>query len=102
MIYVWIYVLRNCISFVLAVINGTERDCASQKQVIQNYKNGQWHKEVEIEEPYKAGCSKVNDKGARTSTIENCYCNTDLCNTGSYLRSRIVGFFAAVIVFIVF
>ncbi|CAG9857670.1 unnamed protein product [Phyllotreta striolata] len=81
-------------------INGTERDCASQKQVIQNYKNGRWQQEVEIEEPYQPGCHKVDDKGTRTSTIENCYCNYDLCNSATTATTGfLTALFTTVIVY---
>ncbi|XP_056640011.1 uncharacterized protein LOC130902561 [Diorhabda carinulata] len=76
-------------------INGTERDCANQKHVIQNYHHGEWHQEVSVEEPYTPGCHKLDDKGTRTSNIEYCYCNTELCNSGNsyktlgYLKSFI-------------
>ncbi|KAJ8957949.1 hypothetical protein NQ318_001948, partial [Aromia moschata] len=65
------------------LINGTERNCASQKFETQNYYNQKWHSEVIIEEPYKEGCEMVNDKGARTTTTEFCYCKGSLCNSAS-------------------
>lgn len=49
----------------------------------QQYHDGKWHAEVSIEEPYKEGCEIVNDKGARTSIIEHCYCKGDLCNSSN-------------------
>ncbi|XP_072388141.1 uncharacterized protein [Diabrotica undecimpunctata] len=81
-------------------INGTERNCANQKHVIQNYHHGQWHQEVSVEEPYTPGCHKINDKGARTSSMEYCYCNTDLCNCANSYSEVGIGFVMALIVFI--
>lgn len=45
---------------------------------------------MHIEEPYKEICSVVNDKGARTSKIEHCYCKEDLCNNALKLGSESV------------
>ncbi|XP_044260918.1 uncharacterized protein LOC123008920 [Tribolium madens] len=61
-------------------INATERDCAHQKLMTQNFKNGFWQPEVVVEEPYTEGCSVVDDKGVRTSTTVECYCKSYLCN----------------------
>lgn len=61
-------------------INGTLRDCASQKYDNQVYKDGKWHLEVSVEEPYIEGCAKVDDKGQRISQPQFCYCKGDLCN----------------------
>jgi len=63
------------------LINGTARDCASQMNVIQDYENGKWQKKISIEEPYKEGCSEINDKGQRSSKTTYCYCKGGLCNS---------------------
>ncbi|KAJ8964966.1 hypothetical protein NQ314_004483 [Rhamnusium bicolor] len=79
------------------LINGTERDCASQKQERQNYYNEKWHAEFVIEDPYEEGCAKVNDKGARTTTTEHCYCKGDLCNSARRLGDSHFNILSAVI-----
>ncbi|XP_030757369.1 uncharacterized protein LOC115883193 [Sitophilus oryzae] len=61
-------------------INGTERDCALQMYRTQKIRNGKWHQEIEVEEPYVEGCKTTKDKGLRTPFIEHCYCKGDLCN----------------------
>lgn len=75
--------LKRNLTFISEPINGTERDCANQKLETKQYYDGKWNDEVYIEEPYKEGCSLVNDKGARTPTIEHCYCQGDLCNSSN-------------------
>ncbi|KAF2882724.1 hypothetical protein ILUMI_23457 [Ignelater luminosus] len=62
------------------LINGTIRDCALQKNVIQVYEDEKWQRKVLIEEPYKEGCLEINDKGQRLSNITYSYCKGDLCN----------------------
>lgn len=81
-------------------INVTERDCANQKYETQKYSEGKWHKQVSIEEPYNEGCSVVNDKGARTSTIKHCYCRGDLCN--SSVRNELLNISILMSVIIIF
>ncbi|XP_023017772.2 uncharacterized protein isoform X1 [Leptinotarsa decemlineata] len=84
------------------VINGTDRDCANQKQVIQKYYDRDWHKEIHVEYPYQPGCTVVDDKGARTSSIEHCYCNSDLCNSSEMnIHSTIFLVILAVITFLI-
>ncbi|XP_019765638.2 uncharacterized protein LOC109541268 [Dendroctonus ponderosae] len=63
-------------------INGTERDCASQKLDTQRLSNGKWHPETRVEEPYEEGCKANEDKGLRTAYVEHCYCRGELCNSG--------------------
>ncbi|XP_018568399.1 uncharacterized protein LOC108908756 [Anoplophora glabripennis] len=65
------------------LINGTERDCASQKLKQHKYQNKMWHVDYIVEDPYIEGCVKADDKGARTTTAEYCYCKGDLCNAAS-------------------
>ncbi|XP_066153862.1 uncharacterized protein [Euwallacea fornicatus] len=69
-------------------INGTERDCASQKLTTQVLSNGKWRAETRVEEPYKEGCTKHQDKGLRTAAIEHCYCRGNLCNSGHSLVNQ--------------
>lgn len=62
-------------------INGVLRDCAPQKHVFQDYKNGMWSPKMEILEPYIEGCENVDDKGERSTSTRYCYCRKDLCNS---------------------
>ncbi|XP_055604738.1 uncharacterized protein LOC129752973 [Uranotaenia lowii] len=50
------------------------RSCAQQKNTEQIYKNGNWTKEHNIEEPYQEGCQTIDD-----STY--CFCRGSLCNS---------------------
>lgn len=61
-------------------INGTIRDCASQRYDYQDYKDGKWSMQVSVEEPYQEGCSTIDDKGWRSSKTQYCYCRGNLCN----------------------
>lgn len=83
-------------------INGTERDCASQRYESQNLTNGTWHQVVSVEEPYEEGCSYVNDKGLLSATIQNCYCKGDTCNTSTRISTSNRYVFCAVILFCTF
>ena len=81
-------------------INATERDCAHQKYITQNFKNGRWQPEVVMEEPYKEGCSVVDDKGLRTATTVDCYCKSYLCNgaPGRTIPTAVIIFIITLIV----
>lgn len=57
--------------------------------VIQDYEDGRWQRKILIEEPYKEGCSEINDKGQRSSKTTYCYCKGDLCNTSSTTQGTI-------------
>ncbi|KAG5900064.1 hypothetical protein JTB14_016037 [Gonioctena quinquepunctata] len=88
---------------ILGVINGTQRECANQKQIIQKYNINirKWEDQVHMEDPYESGCTLENDKGARTATIEHCYCKGDLCNSSENTKSRIYFVFLAVIALVI-
>ncbi|CAG9770100.1 unnamed protein product [Ceutorhynchus assimilis] len=68
-------------------INGTERDCAAQKLDTQQLKNGKWHPETLVMEPYDEACKLNQDKGLRTAIVEHCYCRGELCNAGNRVIS---------------
>ncbi|KAJ8913745.1 hypothetical protein NQ315_007462 [Exocentrus adspersus] len=80
-------------------INGTMRGCASQKEKHHNYLNKQWQVEYTVEDPYEEGCSHLDDKGARSTTAQFCYCKGDLCNTtGALAATPVFYIISAVIV----
>uniref|UniRef100_A0A336MXK6 CSON005820 protein n=1 Tax=Culicoides sonorensis TaxID=179676 RepID=A0A336MXK6_CULSO len=53
------------------------RGCANQKYTEQVYRNGSWHKEFTVEEPYEEGCKEDQDG----STY--CHCKGKLCNSAT-------------------
>ncbi|XP_063709457.1 uncharacterized protein LOC134837975 isoform X2 [Culicoides brevitarsis] len=53
------------------------RGCANQKYTEQVYRDGAWHKEFTVEEPYEEGCQEDQDG----STY--CHCKGKLCNAAT-------------------
>lgn len=69
-------------------INGTERDCASQKLDTQRILDGKWKAEIRVEEPYTEGCKRDDNKFYKTPYVEHCYCRGDLCNPGNTVHGK--------------
>lgn len=57
------------------------RDCAQQKFIEQVFRNGQWEKEITIEEPYKESCELAEDSGREGKSKMYCHCRGNLCNS---------------------
>ena len=59
------------------------RDCAQQKFVEQVFRNGQWEKEITIEEPYEEKCEMAEDIGREGNSKMYCHCRGNLCNSAT-------------------
>lgn len=49
---------------------------------LQVFKNGAWHEENKVEEPYEPGCTTQKAIGIESSTMY-CHCTGALCNSAS-------------------
>ncbi|XP_030753443.1 uncharacterized protein LOC115880370 [Sitophilus oryzae] len=69
-----------------------ERGCASQLYRGQNFdpSAGFYQEEYVVGNAYKRGCRKVESFGERRTDIEDCYCDSDLCNASDRLRNSAI------------
>lgn len=64
---------------------GIERDCVDRVYNVRvDYdKDGVWDTKHQIvADAFTEGCSAVDSRGMRDVKIQNCYCSSNLCNSG--------------------
>lgn len=70
---------------------------------MQVFRNGQWEKEITIEEPYAESCELAEDSGREGKSKMYCHCRGNLCNSApkdtSLLTSYHIDAMAVIFVF---
>lgn len=51
------------------------------RTILQVFRNGNWEKEVTIEEPYKETCETLEESGPSGKSKVFCHCRGNLCNS---------------------
>lgn len=62
------------------------RGCASQVSVVPVLKGKFYEDVVVIDEPYKDECMEKKSHSMLTSTVQQCYCRGNLCNSATHLN----------------
>nr|XP_002050765.2 uncharacterized protein LOC6626712 [Drosophila virilis] len=60
------------------------RGCANQVKITHVLRNRFYEEVAVIDEPYKDGCIEKKDHNMLTSTVQQCYCRGNLCNSATY------------------
>ncbi|VEN40719.1 unnamed protein product [Callosobruchus maculatus] len=68
-----------------------ERGCASQYYYGLRLENQVYYDVHKIiRDAYNTGCSTSDTYGEKTVKVENCYCDTDLCNQSKVMKGNVL------------